>query len=113
VKADRLQALYGHLQHSTVAAVDPDDSAVNAVKGSSRGGKGGFSRGRGRGGSKSQRGGGHSGAGQNADGAAGTAAAARPSPAALAQDSAGLCYYHWTYGDKATKCRAPCSWQGN
>ncbi len=75
VKADRLQALYGHLQHGTVAAVDPADSAVNAVKGSSRGGKGGFSSGRGRGGSKSQRGGGHSGAGQSADGAAGTAAA--------------------------------------
>jgi uncharacterized membrane protein YgcG len=113
VKGDRLQALYGHLQHGTVAAVDSADSAVNAVKGSSRGGKGGFSRGRGRGGSKSQRGGGHSGSGQNADGAAGAAAAAGPSPAALAQDSAGLCYYHWTYGDKATKCRAPCSWQGN
>ncbi len=108
-----VRALYGHLQHGTVAAVDPADSAVNAVKGSSRGGKGGFSHGRGRGGSKPQRGGGHSGEGQSADGAAGTAAAAGPSPAALAQDSAGLCYYHWTYGDKATKCRAPCSWQGN
>jgi hypothetical protein len=109
VKADKLQALYGHLQHGTVAAVDPADSAVNAVKGSSRGGKGGFGRGRGRGGSKPQRGGGHSGAGQSADGAA----AAGPSPAALAHDPAGLCYYHWTYGDKATKCRAPRSWQGN
>jgi hypothetical protein len=83
VKADRLQALYGHLQHGTVAAVDPTDSAVNAVKSSSSGGKGGYGRGRGRGGSKPQRGGGHSGKGQSAD------------------------------GDKATKCRAPCSWQGN
>ena len=34
-------------------------------------------------------------------------------PATLARDSAGLCYYHWSYGDKATNCSAPCSWQGN
>jgi hypothetical protein len=90
VKADKLQALYGHLQHGTVAAVDSTDSAVNAVKGSSRGGKSGYGHGRGRGGSKPQRGGGHSGAGQSADGAASTAAAAGLSPVALAQDSAGL-----------------------
>ena len=34
-------------------------------------------------------------------------------PATLARDSAGLCYYHWSYGDKANNCSAPCSWQGN
>jgi hypothetical protein len=83
VKADKLQALYGHLQHGTVAAVDSPDWAVNAVKGSSRGGKGGYDCGRGQGSSKPQRGGRHSGAGQSADGAANTAAAAGPSPAAL------------------------------
>jgi hypothetical protein len=27
VKADKLQALYGHLQHGTVAAMDSSDSA--------------------------------------------------------------------------------------
>ena len=31
----------------------------------------------------------------------------------LAQQSAGLCFYHWSFGEKATKCRSPCSWQGN
>ena len=34
-------------------------------------------------------------------------------PAALARDSVGLCYYHWSCGDKANNCSAPCSWQGN
>ena len=34
-------------------------------------------------------------------------------PATLARNSAGLCYYHWSYGDKANNCTAPCSWQGN
>jgi hypothetical protein len=38
VKANKLQALYGHLQHGTVGAMDSLDLAVNAVKGSSRGG---------------------------------------------------------------------------
>ena len=34
-------------------------------------------------------------------------------PATLARDSAGLCYYHWSYGDRANNCSALCSWQGN
>ena len=34
-------------------------------------------------------------------------------PATLARDSAGLCYYHWSYEDRANNCSAPCSWQGN
>ena len=36
-----------------------------------------------------------------------------PSPQYLAQNSAGLCFYHWTFGDRASKCKSPCSWQGN
>ena len=27
--------------------------------------------------------------------------------------SPSLCYYHRTWGTKAKKCRAPCSWSGN
>ena len=34
-------------------------------------------------------------------------------PAAVAQQSAGLCYYHWSFGERANSCRAPCTWQGN
>lgn len=32
-------------------------------------------------------------------------------PVKLARQSTGLCYYHWTYGDKAKSCRQPCTWQ--
>ena len=34
-------------------------------------------------------------------------------PVTLARGSAGLCYYHWSFGDQANNCTAPCSWQGN
>ena len=34
-------------------------------------------------------------------------------PATLARDSVGLCFYHWSFGDQANNCTAPCSWQGN
>ena len=34
-------------------------------------------------------------------------------PATVAQQSAGLCYYHWSFGEKAHSCRATCTWQGN
>ena len=34
-------------------------------------------------------------------------------PATLAKGSAGLCYCHWSFGDQANNCTAPCSWQGN
>ncbi len=65
-------------------------------------GRGGNNNSRGRGGSRPAK-----------SGAAPSTAEASTSPAALAQDSAGLCFYHWTYGEKASRCRKPCSWQGN
>ena len=34
-------------------------------------------------------------------------------PVSLARDSAGLCFYHWSFGKRANNCTAPCSWQGN
>ena len=111
-KADRLWALHGHRLHGGVAAVQqaPSDPAVNAVRG---------------GGASSKRGGqakGHRGgraqlpphnAGRPAQQPPKGAAAASTAPAALARESAGLCYYHWHFGDQAIKCEAPCSWQGN
>ena len=36
-----------------------------------------------------------------------------PPPGLLARQSAGLCFYHWTFGDKAHSCKSPCTWQGN
>ena len=108
-KADRLWAIHGHRMHGNVAAVAAgldaaqisSGSDVNAVQGagkrpSKRGG--GQARGRGRGRSILP---------------PRSAAAATSAPAALARDSAGLCYVHWHFGDQAVKYEAPCSWQGN
>jgi len=96
-KADRLWALHGHRQHGAVAAVSAAAPVpVTAVRGASggnrRGGRGGQARSRG--------------------GPSGTATA-RTTPSYLAQDAAGLCFYHWRFGDKASNCETPCSWQGN
>ena len=38
---------------------------------------------------------------------------ADPSPATMARESTGLCFYHWSFGEKAHTCQAPCAWQGN
>ncbi len=35
-----------------------------------------------------------------------------PTPSELAAQAAGMCFFHWVYGEKARKCRAPCNWQG-
>jgi hypothetical protein len=94
-KADRLWALHGHRMHGAIAAVDSAD--VNAVRSGTSGTKRGAGRGRGRG----------------APAAAATAAAYHPAPSALARESSGLCFFHWGWGEKAKKCEAPCTWQGN
>ena len=105
-KADRLWAIHGHRMHGGVAAVQEEqlDPAVNALRG-------GGSGGRGRQGAPAKRG------GQTNNKAhlppKGAAAAGSTAPAALARESAGLCYYHWHFGDQAVKCEKPCAWQGN
>ena len=34
-------------------------------------------------------------------------------PSAVARQATGLCFYHWSFGERANSCQAPCSWQGN
>ena len=98
VKADKLWAIHGHRLHGSVAAVAPS-ADVNAVRGSFNK-RGGYQRGARR--------------GRPAPAVQPAAASSStPSPAALARSSAGLCYYHWQFGEKASKCDPPCSWQGN
>jgi len=105
-KADRLWAIHGHRMHGGVAAVQNDqvEPAVNALRGGGNGG-------RGRRGAPARRG------GQSSSKAhlppKGAATAGSTAPAALARESAGLCYYHWHFGDQAVKCESPCTWQGN
>lgn len=109
-KADRLLSL-NPIQSTIAAAVEPvcEETTVAAVSfprgGRGRGLRGNPLRGRGSGASR-----GAAGAGGVSNGGGGKQLV---SPHALAKDSAGLCFYHWNFGDNASKCRPPCSWQGN
>jgi hypothetical protein len=110
VKADRLWAIHAHQQHGTVAAVEPaaaEPAAIAAVKGGPskpRGGGAGRGKGRGKG-----------AAGSSKQPAALNPAASAfvPPPTSLSRIQSGLCFYHWNFGDKASKCDGLCSWAGN
>ena len=98
-KADQLWAMHGGKSHQ-IAAVAADvqelDPLSVAAISAQRKGKG------------SQKGRGKS---RDANGALPPAAATpKNAPSDLAQLQSGLCYYHWTYGDRASKCKTPCSW---
>jgi hypothetical protein len=109
-RADRLWTMHSP-SGSTVAAIDPTEPAVAAVRGLSR-----DHGGRGRGGNQHGRGShraplpANPGAAAAGAAAAGGAAAADPTPSALARLSSGLCFFHWNFADKAQKCQGPCSW---
>ena len=75
VKADKLQALYRHLQHGAVSAVEDGDGVVNAVKG------GGFKKGRGGNNNSRERGGSRPAKSGAAPSTAAAAAEASTSPA--------------------------------
>jgi hypothetical protein len=34
-------------------------------------------------------------------------------PSLTARLESGLCHAHWVYGESATTCHKPCTWQGN
>ncbi len=84
-----------------VAAVQesPDSDFVAAISGDRRRG-GGSTRGKTRGGGR---------------GRGGKAAPRLREPEASkeARLAAGLCIKHWRYGESASSCEQPCSWQGN
>jgi uncharacterized membrane protein YgcG len=111
IRADQLWAHNSRYDHDTsVAAVasDPEPAPVAAVstRGQQRGGsrRGGRFRGSNRGAGGQRRTGG---------GASDGVPAANMTPSDLARAGSDLCYYHWSFGDKASKCTAPCGWQGN
>ena len=33
-------------------------------------------------------------------------------PSDAAAQAAGVCFYHWNWGEKARDCRPPCKWEG-
>jgi len=102
-KADQLWDLHGGKSHQIAAVaadaqeLDPLSVAAISTQHKGKGGQKGRVKNRG-----------------TAAGAAGAlppaAATPRNAPSDLAQLQAGLCYYHWTYGDKASKCKTPCTW---
>ena len=119
-KADNMWALHGQ-KSSLVASLDQpeEDSAVIAAVGATRGRSGCGNRS-----NRSQQ---SSRAHQPQPGnqlsyqqprqplqATGGASAATPmSPSDLAMMGSDLCFFHWSWGDKARNCVSPCGWQGN
>ncbi len=107
-RADELWALHdnpGTSTSSTVAVVQPEGQEVDFVAAVRTGGqRGGNSRGGARGGSRVR-------GGRGA--ARGGGAAHEPEASKEARLAAGMCLKHWRYGDAATSCTQPCSWQGN
>ena len=98
-KADKLWSLHGG-KFAAVASVEALDSApVAAVAARGRTGR-----------DKVKGGAGRQRAVADADGARQAAVKPATNPRDLAQLESGLCYYHFTYGDKATKCKDTCSW---
>jgi hypothetical protein len=101
-QADELWALHNTSNSGGgVAAVQEssDSDFVAAISGDRRRG-GGFPCGKPRGGGR---------------GRGGKAAPRLPEPEASkeARLAAGLCIKHWRYGEAASSCEQPCSWQGN
>jgi hypothetical protein len=108
-RADKLWVVHAPTA-SAVAAVS--SSEVAEVGGGAcaaiRGGGKGF---RGRGGQQRGRGGAKSTTAPAASSDAPAAAAPKdPTPSALARFTSGLCFFHWNFADRATKCLPPCSW---
>ena len=106
---------------SLVASVDQqeEDSAVIAAVGATRGHGG--RRNRSNRGQQSSRGhqpqpGNQSSSQQprhSQQATGGTLAASAMSPSDLARMGRDLCFFLWSWGDKARNCMSPCGWQGN
>ena len=118
-KADKLWALHGQ-KNSLIASVDqPEEETsvitpVEAARG--RGGRGGRGNRSNRGQQPVSRGNQPQSGSQQPrqqQSSSGTPVATAISPSDLARMSSDLCFFHWSWGDKARNCVAPCGWQGN
>jgi hypothetical protein len=91
----------------TVLATETADVSSRACAAVRGGGKGYH----GRGGEQRGRGEAKPAASSSVSSAAPAAAAPKdPTPSALARLASGLCFFHWNFADRATKCSLPCSW---
>jgi hypothetical protein len=116
-RADLFAAHNSKQAHDVVAAVaavslsdqEGEDSTVAAVRpggGSGQRGGGGRRGGGWKGKKKQGRGGG-------AGGGSGQQVSHTLTHAEQARVGSGLCFSHFCFGPKATKCEAPCNWSGN
>jgi hypothetical protein len=106
-QADELLVLHDTNGGGGIAAVQQDcmeGDFVAAVRAGDRKRGGSSSRGRGHGGGRGQ---GGRGGGRPAS------SVEEPEASKEARLAAGLCIKHWRYGELASSCTAPCSWQGN
>jgi hypothetical protein len=101
VRADRLWSVHSS-KAGTVAVADRQEetsaASIAAVRGGGGRGRGGWGRGRGgvRGAAKAP--------------AATAAPGGVPTLSDLARVGLGICFFHWTFADNATKCVPPCTW---
>jgi hypothetical protein len=105
-RADKLWAVHA----PTASAVSSSETAEagGGACAAIRGGGKGY---RGRGGQQRGRGGAKSTTAPAASSAAPAAAAPKdPTLSAFARFASGLCFFHWNFADRATKCSLPCSW---
>jgi hypothetical protein len=115
-KADRHWAMLNH-NHGLVATVESieEEGTVAAVNHYHNGGRGGRGARGGRYNNRRRgRGGGQANNGGNSQAADGQPAGAAPHPMApgtVARFAAGLCHFHWSFGDRARQCEPPCKWE--
>jgi hypothetical protein len=107
-QADELWALHDG-RADTVAAVQPDFGEGELVAALRFGDRGccGVNRG-----SRSRDNGGR-GRGGRGGGRTSSMVVEEPEVSKEARLAAGLCIKHWRYGEAASSCSQPCSWQGN
>ena len=109
-----------HLVATVEQPVEDDPSLLTAVASRGQGGHGGHG-GRGKGqrtSSRDQQQPGNNNRGQQQrqqpkQSSGGQSAVASTSPSDIARMGSDLYFFHWSWGEKAPNCVAPCGWQGN
>jgi hypothetical protein len=108
-RADKLWAV--HAPNASAAAAVSSSEATEASGGACAAIRGGGKGYCGRGGQQRGRAGAKNITAPAASSAAPTAAAPKdPTPSALARFASGLCFFHWNFADRATKCSPHYSW---
>jgi hypothetical protein len=108
-RADQLWShhSFGDGRPPIAAVLDVEEGLPVAAVRQSDQRRGGRGRGRDNRRGGSNRGGGRGGGTPNAS------TQHQPTASDLARANTGLCHHHFTYGERAHKCVAPCSWQEN